>query len=41
MGQELRDVLALADLEEADAASSAGDDPDPLGFRWGIPLPPG
>lgn len=34
---ETRDILTLAELEEADAVTGAID-PDPLGYRWGIPL---
>lgn len=35
---EARDVLALAEQEEADEMEH-GIDADPLGFRWAIPLP--
>ncbi len=34
---ETRDILALAELEEADAAIGLID-ADPLGFRWAVPL---
>ena len=38
MGQdEVRDLLALADIEEADQVASVII-PDPLGFKWGMPL---
>lgn len=38
MGQEtIVDILALAELEEADQATGPLD-PDPLGFRWQGPV---
>ncbi len=38
MGQdEVRDLLTLADIEEADEVGGSVI-PDPLGFRWGMPL---
>jgi hypothetical protein len=38
MGQdEARDILALAELEEADQVDGLID-ADPLSFKWGIPL---
>lgn len=33
---ETRDILALAELEEADQSARAID-ADPLGFRWALP----
>ncbi len=38
MGQdEVRYLLALADIEEADEVGGVFV-PDPLGFKWGMPL---
>ncbi len=38
MGQDdVRDILALAEQEEADQTTSQVD-ADPLGFRWAVPL---
>ena len=34
---ETKDILALAELEEADQAISAID-ADPLAFRWAVPV---
>jgi hypothetical protein len=33
---ETTDILALAEVEEADQSGSAID-ADPLGFKWGLP----
>ena len=38
MGQEeIRDILALAELEEVDEPTRRID-ADPLGFRWDVPI---
>ena len=38
MGQdEVKDILALADIEEADEVTGVLI-PDPLGYKWGVPL---
>jgi hypothetical protein len=38
MGHDkIRDILALAELEEADEVTGLND-ADPLGFRWAVPL---